>query len=240
MTSLTNYSSAISRLFSRSTRKTSKVLCAPLSLGHSCALPLFKFKRLKYAVRQHPQFLFTVYVFQVDVDQALAGIDKLLKSQELTFAFVGVAPALSLAYVVGGNVGRLYASSHGQLGGRRRRTAAWMAIRRIERLLITQPHTREHEPHTHTQPEHRDARDTKDTILPLTAGLLLLSVSSLRQFAEMWLPPRSRLREGFLEDVGDLEDPRLGREEKLRIVERMWRSWGHALGWERLAVEMSS
>jgi len=178
---------------------------------------------------------------KVDVDQALAGIDKLLKSQELTFAFVGVAPALSLAYVVGGNVGRLYASSHGQLGGRRRRTAAWMAMRRIERLLITQPHVREHEPHhTHTQAERHDARDTKDTILPLTAGLLLLSVSSLRQYAETWLPPRSRLREGFLEDVGDLEDPRLGREEKLRVVERMWRSWGHALGWERLVVEMSS
>ncbi|KAI0297731.1 ATP synthase regulation protein NCA2-domain-containing protein [Russula brevipes] len=178
---------------------------------------------------------------KVDVDQALAGIDKLLKSQELTFAFVGVAPALSLAYVVGGNVGRLYASSHGQLGGRRRRTAAWMAMRRIERLLITQPYARGHEPHhTHTQAEHHDARDTKDTILPLTAGLLLLSVSSLRQYAETWLPPRSRLREGFLEDVGDLEDPRLGREEKLRVVERMWRSWGHALGWERLVVEMSS
>jgi len=42
---------------------------------------------------------------------------------------------------------------------------------------------------------------------------------------------RSRLREGFLEDVGDLEDPSLDREEKMRVVERMWRSWGRALGW---------
>jgi len=32
----------------------------------------------------------------VDIDQALSGIDKLLKSQELTFAFVGVAPALAI------------------------------------------------------------------------------------------------------------------------------------------------
>jgi nuclear-control-of-ATPase protein 2 len=55
----------------------------------------------------------------------------------------------------------------------------------------------------------------------------------------MWLPARSRLREGFLEDVGDLEDPRLEREEKMQVVERMWRSWGHALGWERLAAEVS-
>jgi len=178
----------------------------------------------------------------VDVDQALAGIDKLLKSQELTFAFVGVAPALSLVYVVGGVMGRLIASSSSHVGGgRRRRTTAWLTMRRIERLLITQPRTRSHEHHrTHTNAEHNDAKGTKGAIPPLTTGLLLLSVSYLRQYAETWLPPRSRLREGFLEDVGDLEDPRLDREGKLRVVERMWRSWGQALGWERLAVEVSS
>jgi nuclear control of ATPase protein 2 len=177
----------------------------------------------------------------VDVDQALAGIDKLLKSQELTFAFVGVAPALSIVYIVGGKMGRLFASRHGQMGGKRQRTVAWLAMRRIERLLITQPNThgQEHH-HAHTQAEHQDTDGVTSTIPHLTAGLLLLSVSSLRQYAETCLPLRSRLREGFLEDVGDLEDPRLGREEKMRVVERMWRSWGRALGWERLAVEVSS
>lgn len=179
---------------------------------------------------------------KVDVDQALAGIDKLLKSQELTFAFVGVAPALSLVYVMGGIMGKLIASSSSHVGGgRTRRTAAWLTMRRIERLLITQPRTRKHEhPHTHVKGEQHDTKGTKGAIPPLTTGLLLLSVSSLRQYAETRLPLRSRLREGFLEDVGDLEDPRLGREEKLRVVERMWRSWGQALGWERLAVEVSS
>lgn len=178
----------------------------------------------------------------MDVDQALAGIDKLLKSQELTFAFVGVAPALSLVYVVGGIMGKLIASSGSHVGGgRRRRTAAWLTMRRIERLLITQPRTRRHEHHhTRANAEQHESKSTMGAIPPLTTGLLLLSVSSLRQYAETWLPLRNRLREGFLEDVGDLEDPRLGREEKLRVVERMWRSWGHALGWERLAVEVSS
>ncbi|KAJ3505391.1 hypothetical protein NLJ89_g7438 [Agrocybe chaxingu] len=33
---------------------------------------------------------------KVDIDQALSGIDRLLKSQELTFAFVGVTPALAV------------------------------------------------------------------------------------------------------------------------------------------------
>ena len=181
----------------------------------------------------------------MDVDQALAGIDKLLKSQELTFAFVGVAPALSLVYVVGGNMGKLFTSSRGHMGGKRRRTAAWLAMRRIERLLITQPGIHGHAHHfIHTQAEHHDTKgvdgNTSGTIPHLTAGLLLLSVSSLRQYAETWLPLRSRIREGFLEDVGDLEDPRLGRDEKLRVVERMWRSWGHVLGWERLPIDMSS
>ncbi|KAH9080349.1 NCA2-domain-containing protein [Lactarius deliciosus] len=169
---------------------------------------------------------------KVDVDQALAGIDKLLKSQELTFAFVGVAPALSFVYVTGGYLRGFFAgaSRHGHLGGTRRRTAVWLAIRRIERLLITQPHAHAHD----------DSDGRKGAIPHLTAGLLLLSVSSLRQYAETWLPPRSRLREGFLEDVGDLEDPSLDREEKMRVVERMWRSWGRALGWENLAAGVSS
>jgi hypothetical protein len=47
----------------------------------------------------------------VDVDQALAGIDKLLRSQELAFALVDVAPALPLLYVIGGYFGGLFASS---------------------------------------------------------------------------------------------------------------------------------
>ena len=178
----------------------------------------------------------------MDVDQALAGIDKLLRSQELTFAFVGVAPALSLVYVMGGIMGKFIASSSSHVGGgRRRRAAAWLTMRRIERLLITQPRTHRHEHHRIcVNAEQHDTKSTNGAIPPLTTGLLLLSVSSLRQYAETQLPLRSQLREGFLEDVGDLEDPRLGREEKLRVVERMWRSWGQALGWERLAIEVSS
>ncbi|KAH9991273.1 ATP synthase regulation protein NCA2-domain-containing protein [Russula vinacea] len=179
---------------------------------------------------------------RVDVDLALAGINKLLKSQELTFAFVGVGPALSLVHVVGGYLCRLFASRRDHVGGgRRRRTAAWLTLRRIERLLITQQRTRrDHHHHTHAKEGHHNAEDMKGAIPPLTMGLLLLSASSLREYVETWIPSRSRLREGFSEDIGDLEDPRLGREEKMRVVERMWRSWGHELGWERHAVEVST
>lgn len=45
------------------------------------------------------------------------------------------------------------------------------------------------------------------------------------------MPLHSRLREGFLEDIADLENPSLDRDEKVKVVERMWRSWGAVLDW---------
>lgn len=70
-------------------------------------------------------------MLQVDIDQALAGIDKLLKSQELTFAFVGVAPAIGILYAVGGYLRQVWTDGNGQgrYGGKRRRAAVMFTIR---------------------------------------------------------------------------------------------------------------
>ncbi|KAJ3557126.1 hypothetical protein NM688_g1633 [Phlebia brevispora] len=146
---------------------------------------------------------------KVDIDQALSGIDKLLKSQELTFAFVGVAPAIAIVYGFGEYLRTLWTGSrgNGRHGGRKRRAST-----RIERLLIVSSTAR--------------TGDGLIDIDPRTSGLLLLSTTHLRKYAETYLPRRSRLREGFLEDVADLEDPSLGRREKLRVLDRMWKSWG--------------
>jgi nuclear-control-of-ATPase protein 2 len=95
--------------------------------------------------------------------------------------------------------------------------------RRVERLLTSQLHG------------HHNAQSSSGNISPLATGILLLSVARLRSYAETCLPSRSRLREGFLEDVGDLEDPGLARHEKLRVVDRMWRNWGDVLGWSQMA-----
>ncbi|KAH7885316.1 NCA2-domain-containing protein [Phlebopus sp. FC_14] len=165
---------------------------------------------------------------KVDIDQALAGIDRLLKSQELTFAFVGVAPAFAVVYVVGGFLTSLVLGGSGRYGGRHRRLSVWLAMRRIERLLLFQPKS----PHRDGVGDRPlDAQPFSDSIPPLTSGLLVLSLTHLRHYALTCLPSRSRLREGFLEDVQDLEDPSLGRWEKLRVLDRMWNSWGHELGW---------
>lgn len=64
-----------------------------------------------------------------------------------------------------------------------------------------------------------------------THGLLIVYLTSLRQYAEESLPRRSRIREAFLDDLFDLENPNLGKEDKLKVVARMWRSWGVLLGW---------
>ncbi|KAI6027596.1 NCA2-domain-containing protein [Pisolithus microcarpus] len=165
---------------------------------------------------------------KVDIDQALAGIDKLLKSQELTFAFVGVAPAFAVVYTVGGSLNRLLFGRRAKYGGKRKRQSVWLAVRRIERLLLFQPKS---------LVNHGDEDRPSDVIPPLTSGLLVLSLTHLRKYALRSLPARSQLREGFLEDVRDLEDPSLGRWEKLRVLDRMWKNWANELGWHQMAGE---
>ncbi|EJC98511.1 NCA2-domain-containing protein [Fomitiporia mediterranea MF3/22] len=169
---------------------------------------------------------------KVDLDQALSGIDKLLKSQELTFAFVGVAPALAIVYAAFSGVRGLWTGGRGgkRFGGRREREGAWLAIRRVERLLIISPND------TRTSEGSAVSGNVPpDSTLPhLTSGLLLIAVARLREFAETRLPSHSLMRAGMLADIADLENPELGRIEKLRIVERMWRSWGRLFGWDKV------
>ncbi|KAL5482420.1 NCA2 [Sanghuangporus weigelae] len=168
---------------------------------------------------------------KVDLDQALSGIDKLLKSQELTFAFVGVAPALAIVYVTFSGLRTLWIGGRGgkRFGGQHERESAWLAMRRVERLLITSP-SNNHPISSPSSGEHH----SDSNVPPLTSGLLLISVARLREFAEARLPAHSLLRSGILADIADLESPDFGRSEKLRIIDRMWRSWGKVLGWDGL------
>ena len=75
---------------------------------------------------------------QVDIDQALAGIDRLLKSQELTFAFVGVAPALAVVWAFTSGVYGLWSGGweKGKYGGKRRRRGAWERIRLVALCIL--------------------------------------------------------------------------------------------------------
>lgn len=74
----------------------------------------------------------------MDIDQALSGIDKLLKSQELTFAFVGVAPALAITYAFCGYLRNLWTGGRGKgrYGGKGRRASAWLKMRCVQHDVI--------------------------------------------------------------------------------------------------------
>jgi nuclear control of ATPase protein 2 len=146
-----------------------------------------------------------------------------------------VAPAFATVYLGLGYVRRVWVagSGRGKYGGAKRRAQVWESIRRVERLLNTLPSTK---PNSRTHHTH-DQENKEGTIPALTSGLLLLSVTRLRAYAETQLPARSKLRAGFLEDIEDLEDPSFTRTQKLRVIERMWRCWSHVLGWERIVAE---
>lgn len=166
------------------------------------------------------------------MDQALTGIDRLLKSQELTFAFVGVAPSLAIVYAALSSIRTLWSGRSGskRYGGHQEREAAWLAIRQVERILITEPSPNPEGEDTSSITERQSHRQ----LSPVTSGLLIIALTRLRNFAEKRLRVRSLLREEILADIRDLEDPMLAREEKLRVVERMWRSFGGSLGWQSL------
>jgi len=74
----------------------------------------------------------------------------------------------------------------------------------MERLLLTSPKKEE-------QMSYKDR------------GLLIVGVSSMRTWAA-GLSGGSR--EGFLDDLRLVEEPGLGRADKLRVIERIWRCWG--------------
>ncbi|KAG8910942.1 Nuclear control of ATPase protein 2 [Tulasnella sp. 408] len=179
---------------------------------------------------------------KVDVDLALTGIDRLLQSQQLTFAFVGVAPSLAILYIFGGwfKSNLLGASGKGRFGGLRRRESTLIAMRRIERLLNSPSAGMSSRTFTiaETPGSDSDVESPRMTPPPLTQGLLLLSVTHLRSYAMECLPARSNLQQAFLDDVEDLEDPsgKLSREDQLRVVDRMWRNYGRLLGWDGDAI----
>jgi hypothetical protein len=77
----------------------------------------------------------------------------------------------------------------------------WMLI---ERLLLNAP-------------KKEEQMSNKDR------GLLIVGVSSMRTWAAGL---GGSNREGLLDDLRLVEEPGLGRVDKLRVIERIWRCWG--------------
>lgn len=172
---------------------------------------------------------------------------------------MGVAPALAVVYVVGGWLRSLIwggpSGSKKAYGGRKHRRGSFYAIRyvirtitseiansnihfysRVERLL-TQAPASSGSPSGSTAAFNnvfQSQTSFEPPTLPLDAkthGHLMISLTSLRRYAEQHLPKRSAQREAFLDDLADLENAQLSKDDKIRVVQRMWRSWGGILGW---------
>lgn len=197
--------------------------------------------------------LIQIQKVKVDIAVAMRGVDQLLKSQQLLFGAIGIAPAMGIIYFVGGFMRTRFSialGSQGRRAGQSTRYRAWEAMRRIDRLLA--------DPELATGP-----------LPPLTQGLLLLDLALLRKLAPQLVAQAAggaengkrgtrakRLRAEFLCDVRDLETPPssssssmpksssaapdgrrestveasampgLGWHARRAAVDRMWKSWG--------------
>ncbi len=147
--------------------------------------------------------LIQVQKTKVDVEVAINGIDKLLKSQELVFGFVGVSPAIVILWAGGRWLSGLYGKKS-QLGKGQIRLNTAKILRNVERILV----------------QGADAKELSYK----SQGLLLCEVQVLRSYGKHISPS---LRSEFLEDLTDLEDGKaIGVSGQRRTVERMWRVYG--------------
>lgn len=143
----------------------------------------------------------------------MSGIEAMLQSQQLTFAFVGVAPSLLVLFGLYKwvkntlRIGTPTASSCSQKVARRR---AWLALRSIDTLLASD-----------SEPEQGQA----------SLGYLLLELQTLREYATSNVGRGSGgklIKKEFLKDVAVLESS-VSDKTKVRAVNRIWNSFGSVL-----------
>ncbi|EPB83757.1 hypothetical protein HMPREF1544_09498 [Mucor circinelloides 1006PhL] len=155
---------------------------------------------------------------KVDVDLAMSALDKLLKSNELNFAFLAVAPSMLLTWA---SASWFRNTIQGRSQQRMKKTGLPMkeTLRRIERQLIVM------------EPIHKEKGELNEwssgnqhQIECETQGILLCEVHLLRAYARS-LPLQNSTRARFLEDIRDLENPSLTNEQKIQTIARMTRFW---------------
>ena len=164
--------------------------------------------------------LIQVQKTKVDVEVAIGGIDSLLKSQELLFGFVGIAPGVLISYFViqwvRGSFGGRRGLQRNKKKGETIRVLRYDSsspsdllaniIRNIDRTLQT------------AAPTQSGMLSYKDH------GLLLCEIHVLRQRAAVVLP--GNVQREFLEDINDLMDIRLGIERQIKVLDRI--RWSYA------------
>ncbi|KAG1458269.1 hypothetical protein G6F55_005447 [Rhizopus delemar] len=157
---------------------------------------------------------------KVDVDLAMSALDKLLKSNELNFAFLAVAPSMLVTWA---SASWLKDILQGKSKQRMTKTGLPIheTLRRIERqLIIRTPQQPSSEWQQRTMISEKDRLQADCE----TQGLLLCEIHLLRAYATT-LPTRKNTRARFLEDIRDLENPNLTNTQKIQTIARMCRFW---------------
>ncbi|KAF4306992.1 Nuclear control of ATP synthase 2 [Botryosphaeria dothidea] len=142
---------------------------------------------------------------KVDVEVAMAGIDSILKSQELLFGFIGLTPGVMVVFATTRYLQGIFGSRKG-LRMSQVSSQITRVFRNIDRILTT------------AQPTKYGELFYKDH------GLLLCEVHVLRQLASRILP--GRVFHDFLEEIDDLVDIRTGVAKQRKVVKRM--RWAYA------------
>jgi len=149
--------------------------------------------------------LIQVQKTKVDVEVAIGGIDALLKSQELLFGFVGIAPGVLISFAVFRWLGGLFGSRKG-LNRIKQQGDTIRLLRNIDRTL------------NNSSPTNDGMLSYKDH------GLLLCEVHLLRERAAAVLP--GNVHREFVEDINDLIDIRNGVKKQIKVVGRI--QWAYS------------
>jgi nuclear-control-of-ATPase protein 2 len=147
--------------------------------------------------------LIQVQKTKVDVEVAISGIDRLLKSQELVFGFVGLTPGIIVCL----GVSRWFMTTfrgRDQKGGQKRKERMVWTLRNIDRILTASNGLRGENGGSLTYKEH---------------GLLLCEVHVLREDAKKALPKNAWAK--FAADLEELIDVRRGVLRQSRVLDRM-------------------
>ncbi|KAI7869689.1 ATP synthase regulation protein NCA2-domain-containing protein [Spinellus fusiger] len=152
---------------------------------------------------------------KVDVDLAMTALDKLLKSNELNFAFLAVAPSMLLTWASFTWLNQFLRNRSGQKVQQIGRPLK-ATLRRVERILNLD---------VSDQQEETTREGIKNVSLSCESqGILLCEVHLLRSYAHQ-LPNHNSIREHFMQDLRDLENPKLTRSQKIQTIATMYRYW---------------
>lgn len=163
--------------------------------------------------------LIQVQKVKVDVDLAMSGIERMLASQQLTFAFVGVAPSLLVlvgAYraakaLVSGRVSARRALA-GSRAKRHRLTNAWLAVRTVDKLTLSRHTTKGTERARADGQEDDDEAKRQGHVLIALARLRAVVLGHSRGSGTTSSHGALRdmaMRDAFIDDVAALEMPSL-------------------------------